>query len=318
MVNHKSPKPRVWVFMVDSDNYEDLRDLDHLDAILWGSNPNARQGDVVLMYRTYPYCDIAYVFSATSDPRPTRPDDLADMDYVIELGDKLRLSRPLRLAEIRSSGALSRWSFARHQQGIMRHKKDIRQEGFWESLRSLLVARNPSLARLLTRLEGPRPGSPGSKARPAGTAAKRRRLPLRVFISYSSPDRVRARNLYRKLREQPGLNLWFDKVSLVPTDEWPDEIVRAIHSSDVIVICLSSRSVRRTGFAQEEIELALNLFDEQPEGTLAILPVKLDKCEVPPRLARWHYAELFSRDGYGQLLQGIRKQEALLWENHTR
>jgi hypothetical protein len=41
--------PRVWVFVVDSRNREDLRDLDHLDGILWGANPNARRGDLVLM-----------------------------------------------------------------------------------------------------------------------------------------------------------------------------------------------------------------------------------------------------------------------------
>ena len=36
--------------MVDSRNHEDLRDLDHLNEILWGANPNAAKGDIVLMY----------------------------------------------------------------------------------------------------------------------------------------------------------------------------------------------------------------------------------------------------------------------------
>ena len=307
--------------MVDSRNSEDLRDLDHLDAILWGSNPNARKGDIILMYRTFPYCDIAYVFSAVSDPRPTQPGDLADMDYVIELGNKLRLSRPLTLAEIRNSESLREWSFARHQQGAMRRKKDIRQEGAWNSLRALLIACNPSLVGLLTKLEGPQTNLSGSKARSSRqvrTATKRGRLPLRVFISYASPDIKRVRNLYQKLSEELGLDLWFDKESLVPTDEWHPEIVRAIHSSDTIVICLSSRSVRRAGFAQKEIEWALNLFDEQPDGTISILPVKLDKCEVPPRLARWQYAELFSKDGYGHLVSGLRKRMSFLREVHVR
>jgi hypothetical protein len=61
---------QVWIFMVDSRNSEDLRDLDHLDAILWGANPHTKRGDLVLMYRTAPYSDIPYVFVAGFDPRP--------------------------------------------------------------------------------------------------------------------------------------------------------------------------------------------------------------------------------------------------------
>jgi hypothetical protein len=42
--------PRVWLFMADGRNTQDLRDLDHLDAILWGANRHARRGDIVLIY----------------------------------------------------------------------------------------------------------------------------------------------------------------------------------------------------------------------------------------------------------------------------
>src|SRR5438477_12658020 len=99
--------PRVWIFMADSRSTEDLRDLDHLEAILWGSNPNARRGDLVLMYRTAPYSDIPYVFVAGSDPRPTRPQDRADTTHVIELVEKIRLVQPVSLAQIKTTPQLS-------------------------------------------------------------------------------------------------------------------------------------------------------------------------------------------------------------------
>ncbi|MBC7933184.1 MAG: toll/interleukin-1 receptor domain-containing protein [Rubrivivax sp.] len=321
MGKNKAEKPRVWIFMVDSRNSEDLRDLDHLDAILWGANPNVRDGDIILMYRTAPYSDIAYIFSASSEPRLTRPEDRADPHYVIELSNKFRLSRPLTLKEIRHNNLLSEWSFARYQQGAMRRKKDIKKEGVWNSLRSLLIARNPSLARVLKELENLRDGSSQLDyqfSHKAGKAAKQEQLPLRVFISYATPDLRRVRLLHRKLSEQTGLDLWFDKVSLVPTDEWHPAIVRAIHSSDAIVICLSSRSVNRDGFAQDEINWAINLFDEQPEGTVSILPVKLDQCDAPPRLMRWQYAELFRKNGFERLIAGLRKRMLALEEAHIR
>ena len=58
--------------------------MDHLDKILWGANPNTCKGDLILMYRTAPYSDIAYIFSARSALRPTRRSDAADTPYVIQ------------------------------------------------------------------------------------------------------------------------------------------------------------------------------------------------------------------------------------------
>ena len=315
MIADTGQKKMVWIFMVDSRNSRDLRDLDHLDEILWGANPNARKGDIVLMYRTAPYSDFAYVFSATSDPRPTRPEDHADMDHVIELGNKVRLRRPVGLGEIRNDGELAGWSFARHQQGVMRRRKDIKEEGAWPALRVLLIARNPYLAGLLDRLEGLRRDPDGATNRTEQhlpRAEGRGPLQLRVFMSYASPDLRRVRSLYSRLSREPSLGLWFDKESLFPTDEWYDEIVRAISACDVAVVCLSSRSVGREGFAQVEIGWAVDLADEQPEGAVSILPVKLDRCEVPGRLARWQYAELFRKGGYERLVAGLRKRTAFL------
>jgi hypothetical protein len=321
VVKDKAQTPKVWVFVADSRNNNDLSDLDHLDEILWGSNPNTRKGDIVLMYRTAPYSDIAYVFSATSDPRPTRPADRADMKYVIELGEKIRLSNPVTLKELRKDSRLSHWSFARHQQGVMQRTKDIKQEGFWKNLRAMIVKRNSMLSEVLAELEGSQKSSRGMKStllgrgRPAKKAAQRQ---LRVFISYASPDVEKVRRLYRKLRREGGLDLWFDRESLIPADNWQDEITRAIRSSDIIVICLSARSVLRPGFAQREIRWALEIADEQPEGTTSILPVKLEPCKVPDRLARAQYAELFSKGGYERLVAGLRKRSAFLEETGTK
>jgi hypothetical protein len=131
-VNHTEQKVKAWIFMADGRNESDIRDLDHLDEILWGSNPNAREGDLVLMYRSAPYSDIAYVFSAKSNPRPTRTEDQADSAYVIELANKTRLEKVITLKEIRRDASLSGWTFGRYQQGVMRRKKDLTEEGIWD------------------------------------------------------------------------------------------------------------------------------------------------------------------------------------------
>jgi hypothetical protein len=107
----------VWIFVVDSGNKQDLSDLDHLDGILWASNPNTRKGDLVLIYRTAPYSDLAYVFTAATDPRKARRSDRVDASHVVQLTDKIRLLRPVKLSRIKSTPALAKWSFAGTVQG---------------------------------------------------------------------------------------------------------------------------------------------------------------------------------------------------------
>lgn len=312
----RSAKSRVWIFVVDSRNGDDLRDLDHLDAILWGSNPNARRGDIVLMYRTAPYSDIPYVFTAASDPRPTRRSDRADTDYVITLAQKIRLLRPVTLGDIKNTAALSRWSFARNQQGVMRRRHDVAEEGAWKPLRGLLVLRNRYAADAIRRLERhavspARSSSPKSMPVTRRTSANADRGNLRhlsVFLSYGSEDIQRVSRLYSRLRKEKWIDPWLDKIRLVGGDNWEEEIEKALISSDAMVICLSPRSVRRIGFVNTEIGRALRLQDQQPEGTTFILPAKLEACEAPARLSKWQYVELFKRHGFRDLLTGLRKR----------
>lgn len=299
---------RVWIFVADSRSVEDLKDLDHLDAILWGSNPNTRRGDLVLMYRKAPYSDIAYIFRAGSDPRPTRREDKADTEKVIELTDKVRLEAPLTLARMKQSPTLSRWTFLIQQQGIMRHSRDLTDNGVWPALRRLLVARNPAARILLVR----KPAERG------GISPTRQSSVLNVFLSYGSEDRQRVTRLYHKLRGTRFLKVWFDRNSLGSGVVWEDAIDTAIRDTDAVVLCLSDRTVRKKGFFQSEIGKVIQVADRQPEGTTFVLPTKLSPCEVPSRLSRWQYTDLFRRGGYERLLAGLRRQRRFLAEGRGK
>lgn len=318
----KDHAPRIWIFMADSRSIADLRDLDHLDAILWGANPNARRGDLVLMYRTAPYSDIPYVFVAGSDPRPTQAEDHADTTHVIELVNKIRLVQPVSLAQIKTNPQLSRWSFAAYQQGAMRRRQDIKQEGVWSVVRRMLVAGNPQLTVLLRKIDAPQSESKGSDLarsvpRPdhtsysgrLGRQARRRKLGrLRIFVSYASEDFRRVRRLQLRLRAEPDFEPWLDKSNIFVGDDWKDVINKAIGTSDAVVICLSSYSFRKIGFVQTEIGWALKMADQRPEGTTFIIPAKLEPCEVPRRLSKWQWAELFKKGGYEHLTTSLRKR----------
>jgi hypothetical protein len=133
---------------------------------------------------------------------------------------------------------------------------------------------------------------------------------LRVFLCHSSGDKPKVRELYQRLRND-GLEPWLDEEELLPGFDWQLEIPKAVQNSDVVIVCLSKDSITKAGYVQKEIRQALDVADEQPEGIIFIIPVKLEECEVPKRLSRWQWVNLYSDNGYQRLLRslGIRAEE---------
>lgn len=72
---------------------------------------------------------------------------------------------------------------------------------------------------------------------------------MNVFVSYSSKDRDRVRDLVRDL-EEVGHNVWFDQ-ELSGGQDWWDRILNQIRSCDVFVIALSENWVLSGPCAQE-------------------------------------------------------------------
>ncbi len=127
---------------------------------------------------------------------------------------------------------------------------------------------------------------------------------LRVFLCHTSSDKPRVRELYRQLKSD-GISPWLDEEDLLPGFDWQIEIPKAVQNSDIVIVCLSKDSVTKTGYVQKEIKYALDVADGQPEGTIFIIPLKLEECEVPIRLSRWQWVSLFSSSGYQRLLRSL-------------
>lgn len=127
---------------------------------------------------------------------------------------------------------------------------------------------------------------------------------LNVFMCYSKDDRLIVNELYRRLQND-NIDAWLDEVSLLPGQDWQMEIRKAVKNADVVLTCLSENSVNKRGYVQKEIRYALDEADEQPEGTIYIIPVRLEPCIVPDRLSTWHWLDLFSESGYDLLLRSL-------------
>lgn len=134
--------------------------------------------------------------------------------------------------------------------------------------------------------------------------------PLRVFLCHASSDKPAVRNLYRQLVKE-GVDVWLDEASILPGQDWQVEIPEAVRNSDVIIVCLSNKSITKEGYIQKEISFALDVAYEKPERAIFIIPARLEDCEVPKRLIKWQYVDLhfnggtFVHKGYEMLIRAL-------------
>jgi formylglycine-generating enzyme required for sulfatase activity len=128
--------------------------------------------------------------------------------------------------------------------------------------------------------------------------------PLRVFLCHASGDKPKVRELYRRLLAE-GLDVWLDEAKLLPGQNWRVEIPKAVKNSDAVIVCLSKASVSKEGYVQKELKFALDIADEKPDGTIFIIPLRLDECEVPARLGDLQWVNLFGKGGHKKLLEAL-------------
>lgn len=133
---------------------------------------------------------------------------------------------------------------------------------------------------------------------------------LKVFLCHSSSDKPMVRELFYRLRND-GFDPWLDEENLLPGQEWQQEIPRAVKQSDVVLVCLSKTSINKIGYVQREIRYALDVAEEQPEGFIFIIPVKLEECSIPERLRRWQWVDLFRENGYQRLTLSLKARGSI-------
>jgi TIR domain len=134
---------------------------------------------------------------------------------------------------------------------------------------------------------------------------------LNVFLCHASEDKPAIRALYKQIVAD-GYQPWFDEENILPGQDWQREITKAVKRSDVVLVCLSSSSINKTGYVQKEIKEVLDVADLRPEDAIFVIPVRLEDCIVPDRLAKWQWVDLFERNGYRQLMVALRVRASTL------
>lgn len=133
---------------------------------------------------------------------------------------------------------------------------------------------------------------------------------VRIFLAYAEEDRAHVKRLYHEL-QRAGFEPWLDREKLLPGQNWPRAIERAIEISDFFLGCFSRRSTVKRGHFQCELRYALDLATHMPLEDIFLVPARLDDCEVPRHIARsTQYVDLFPDwdAGIDRLVKMMRRQ----------
>jgi hypothetical protein len=124
----------------------------------------------------------------------------------------------------------------------------------------------------------------------------------KVFLSYAHDDKKRVESLRRELIAR-GLDAWWDG-QILPGEDWELMIKTAIEESVAFVVCFSKNvdAKNRSGIFPEVLQ-ALEIYRQLRPGSIFLIPVRLDDCEVPRfkidgvrDLAKLQYENLFPDD----------------------
>lgn len=130
----------------------------------------------------------------------------------------------------------------------------------------------------------------------------------RVFLAYTIEDAPFVETLFQAL-EDAGFHPWMDRRKLLPGQNWPKAIERAISKADFFIPCFSQHALSRPSRFHAELRYALERAAEWPLEYPFVIPVRLEDCPLPRQItAQLQYIDLFPEPetGLRQLLTTIR------------
>jgi hypothetical protein len=116
------------------------------------------------------------------------------------------------------------------------------------------------------------------------------------FLCYAKENIAEVRQLAVRLKAEGWIDPWLDEEDILPGQKWEDRVVKAVRESHAVIVFLSKVAVENEGFFHKELRLALDTAEEKPEGTIFIIPIRLDICDVPFRLNQYQYVDYFGND----------------------
>ena len=101
-----------------------------------------------------------------------------------------------------------------------------------------------------------------------------------IFLSHSSKDKFFVRELAERLRGY-GVKVWLDEAEIKVGESLSTKIGKAIDENDYVGVVLSQNSIN-SEWVQRELQVAIH--KEFSKKQVVVLPMLLEKVEIPPFL----------------------------------
>jgi len=117
----------------------------------------------------------------------------------------------------------------------------------------------------------------------------------KVFISHASEDKERFVLRFAERLRSKGIDAWLDKWEMLPGDKLVSKVFDSgLKPSDAVIVVLSETSIKKPWLQKELDTAVVKSIEEQ----IRLIPIRLDKCEVPACLKDTLYQEVFDLDNY--------------------
>ena len=127
-----------------------------------------------------------------------------------------------------------------------------------------------------------------------------------IFLCHSSADKPIVRSIAQKLTIR-GAQVWLDEAEILVGDSILEKIQDGINCSDYLGVVLSKKSVESI-WVKKEVEAALT--HEIETGEIKVIPILIEKCDIPLFLKSKKYADMTSPERYEEGIENIVKRLA--------
>lgn len=135
---------------------------------------------------------------------------------------------------------------------------------------------------------------------------------VKVFISYAKEDSTIACKVYNDLKNKnTNILPWIDSENIFPGENWKTVIHNAIKNTDFFLALISSNSITKRGFVQNELKLAMEVLDDLPSNHIFIIPVRVEDIVInDEKLYYLQWVDIFSSydEGLNKIISVLNKK----------
>jgi len=128
-----------------------------------------------------------------------------------------------------------------------------------------------------------------------------------IFLSHTHSDKPFVRRLKAALNERGVSDVWVDEAEIMVGDSLTKKIEEGLTKTRFFGVVLSPRSVK-SRWVQKELEAAMN--KEIRTGSVVVLPLLYEECELPPFLEGKLYADFTSPAAFAESLEKLLRRLA--------